>query len=126
MAKRVFYYIIGFTIGAIFIYFLLMRGRSFDFWMPGERIKTEIIERKSMISDKAICQFACLSLNKDSITSIIKKTKVNFEKSKVHEKPCKNYLLENTAEKIKMDFSLCDTVVVLNTITKEGQECECN
>ena len=126
MAKRVFYYIIGFTIGAIFIYFLLMRGRSFDFWMPGERVKTEIIERKPVLSEKAICQLACLNLNKDSIASIIKNTEVNFDKSKVREKPCKYYLLEISAEKIQMDFSLCDTVVVLNAVSREGQECGCN
>ncbi|MGE0636145.1 MAG: hypothetical protein AB7G44_00290 [Bacteroidia bacterium] len=126
MAKRVFYYIIGFTIGAIFIYFLLMRGRSFDFWMPGERVKTEIIERKPAISEKAICQLACLNLNKDSIASIIKKAEVNFDESKVREKPCKYYLLEISEEKIQMDFSLCDTIVVLNNISREGQECQCN
>jgi hypothetical protein len=126
MAKRVFYYIIGFTIGAIFIYFLLMRGRSFDFWMPGERVKTEIIERKPVISEKAICQLACLNLNKDSIASIIKKTEVNFDKSRVREKPCKYYLLEISEDKIQMDFSLCDTVVVLNAVRRAGQECGCN
>ncbi len=126
MAKRFFYYIVGFTIGAIFIYFLLIRGRSFDFWMPSERVKTEIIERKPVITEKAICQLACLNLNKDSIASIIKKSEVNFDKSSVREKPCKQYLLEINEEKIAMNFSLCDTIVVLNTITKEGQECECN
>jgi hypothetical protein len=126
MAKRVFYYIIGFTIGAIFIYFLLMRGRSFDFWMPGERVKTEIIERKPVISEKAICQLAYLNLNKDSIASIIKKAEVNFEKSRVREKPCKLYLLEISTEKIQMDFSICDTVVMLNAVSRAGQECGCN
>ncbi len=126
MAKRFFYYIVGFTIGAIFIYFLLIRGRSFDFWMPGERVKTEIIERKAVISEKAICQFDCLNLNKDSISSIIKKSEVNFEKSSVREKPCKQYLLEINEEKIVMNFSLCDTVVVLNSVSREGQECGCN
>ncbi len=126
MAKRVFYYIIGFTIGAIFIYFLLMRGRSFDFWMPGERVKTEIIERKPVISEKAICQLAYLNLNKDSIASIIKKAEVNFEKSRVREKPCKLYLLEISTEKIQMDFSICDTVVMLNAVSRAGQEYGCN
>ena len=126
MAKRFFYYIVGFTIGAIFIYFLLIRGRSFDFWMPSERVKTEIIERKPVITEKAICQLACLNLNKDSIASIIKKSEVNFDKSKVREKPCKLYLLEINGDKIKMDFSLCDTVVVLNSISRVGQECDCN
>ena len=126
MAKRFFYYIVGFTIGAIFIYFLLIRGRSFDFWMPSERVKTEIIERKPVITEKAISQLACLNLNKDSIDSIIKKSEVNFDKSKVREKPCKLYLLEINGDKIKMDFSLCDTVVVLNSISRVGQECDCN
>lgn len=126
MANRVFYYIVGFTIGAIFIYFLLMRGRSFNFWMPGERVKTEIIERKPVLSDKATCQLVCLNLNKDSLASIIKKSEVNFEKSSVREKPCKDYLLELREEKIQMDFSLCDTVVVLNAVKREGQECACN
>ncbi len=94
--------------------------------MPGERVKTEIIERKPVISDKAICQLACLNLNKDSIASIIKKSEVNFDKSKVREKPCKIYLLEINAEKTKMNFSLCDTVVLLNSVNREGQECDCN
>jgi hypothetical protein len=116
----------GFTIGAIFIYFLLLRDRSFNFWVPGERVKTEIIERKPVISEKAICQLACLNLNKDSIASIIKKSEVNFDKSRVREKPCKYYLLEISEEKMKMDFSLCDTVVVLNAVSREGQECGCN
>ena len=103
-----------------------MRGRSFDFWMPGERVKTEIIERKPVLSEKAICQLACLNLNKDSIASVIKKSEVNFDKSKVRENPCKYSLLEISAEKIQMDFSLCDTVVVLNAVIREGQECGCN
>jgi hypothetical protein len=126
LAKRFFYYIVGFTIGAIFIYFLLIRGRSFNFWMPGERVKTEIIERKPVISEKAICQLACLNFNKDSISSIIKKSEVNFDKSSVRKKPCKNYLLEINEEKILMNFSLCDTVVLLNSVSKVGQECDCN
>lgn len=126
MAKRIFYYLSGFTIGAIFIYFLLLRDRSFNFWMPGERVKTEIIERKPVISKKAICQLACLNLNKDSIASIIKKTEVIFDKSRVREKPCKYYLLELSEDKIQMDFSLCDTVVLLNAVSREGQECGCN
>lgn len=103
-----------------------MRGRSFDFWMPGERVKTEIIERKPVISEKAICQLACLNLNKDSIASIIKKSEVNFDKSRVREKPCKYYLLELSGDKIQMDFSLCDTVVLLNAVSREGLECGCN
>lgn len=94
--------------------------------MPGERVKTEIIERKPVISEKAICQLTCLNLNKDSIASIIKKTEVNFDKSRVREKPCKYYLLEISEEKMKMNFSLCDTVVVLNAVSREGQECGCN
>ncbi len=94
--------------------------------MPGERVKTEIIERKAVISDKAICQLACLNINKDSVASIIKKSEVNFEKSKVRDNPCKYYLLEINAEKIKMNFLLCDTVVLLNSLSREGQECECN
>ncbi|MCG3167068.1 MAG: hypothetical protein POELPBGB_02851 [Bacteroidia bacterium] len=126
MAKRLFYYITGFTIGAIFIYFLLMRGRSFNFWMPGERVKTEIIERKPVIADKALCQLACLNLNKDSIVSVIKKAEVNFDKSRVREKPCKYYLLEIAEENIQMEFSLCDTVVMLNAVSREGQGCSCN
>ena len=126
MANRILFYLIGFTIGAVFIYFLLIRGKSFNFWIPGERVKTEIIERKPVISDKAICQLICLNLNKDSIASIIKKSEVNFDKSKVREKPCKYYLLEISGEKIQMYFALCDTIVVLNSVSSEEQKCECN
>lgn len=94
--------------------------------MPGERVKTEITERKPVISEKAICQLSCLNLNKDSIASFIKKSEVNFNESRTREKPCKLYLLEINGDKIKMNFSICDTVVLLNSINKEGQECQCN
>lgn len=125
MAKRIFFYITGFTIGAVFIYFLLMRGRSFDFWMPGERVKTEITERKPVISDKAVCQFECMSMNKDSLASFIKSSEVNFKESNVHEKPCKHYLLENKSEKVNMQFSVCDTVVTLDAVSRAGEDCKC-
>ncbi len=126
MVKRIFFYITGFTIGAVFIFFLLMRGRSFDFWMPGERVKTEIIVRKPLLSDKASCQLECLSMNKDSLSSFIKSSEVNFKESNVHKNPCKLYLLDNKSEKIRMEFSVCDTVITLNSVTKENQVCTCN
>lgn len=125
MTKRFFYFLFGFTIGAIFIYLLLLKGRSFDFWMPGERVKAEIIGKKPMLSDKSNCEFDCLSLNKDSISAIIESSKVNFKESKVHEKPCKIYILESNLEKIRMEFSLCDSTAILNSIIKEGKECNC-
>ena len=93
--------------------------------MPGERVKTEITVRKPVVSDKAICQFVCLRQNKDSINLLVRKSKVDFKRSKVHENPCKFYVLEIAEEKITMEFSVCDTVVTLNNLHKEGKDCGC-
>jgi len=125
MVRRFFFYLAGFTIGAIFIYFLLLRGRSFNFWMPGERVKTELIVRKPVMSEKANCLFECLGLNNDTLPALIKTSKVNFKESKVHEKPCKYYLLENNDGNTRMEFSVCDTMVTLLNITQAGKTCNC-
>ena len=125
MAKRLYYYLIGFTIGAFFIYFILVRGRSFDFWMPGERVKEELIQHKPIISEKAHCYFSCINISSDSIIAVIKKSKVNFNKSKPREKPCRFYVLEEAKGKTEMIFSVCDSVVTLVSITTVDS-CDCN
>jgi hypothetical protein len=102
-----------------------MRGRSFNFWMPGERVKTEIIERKFKISQKVYCKFDCANFNKDSLNIIIKSSVVNFKESWVKGKPCKVYILNEEKQKLKMEFVLCDTVVTLNDFNKAGVNCDC-
>lgn len=126
MAKRFFYFFIGLTIGIVFIYFVLMRGKDFDFWMPGERVKTELTARTLNFTEKANCQLTCVGLNPDSLQGVINSSKVNFKKSKVHEKPCKVYILELSETTTEMEFSVCDTIVTLNSFVQPGKDCACN
>jgi hypothetical protein len=99
-----------------------MRGRSFDFWMPGERVKEELIERKPIITEDAACQFECLSLNKDSLITLIRSSKVKFNESWVHGNP-RCYILKNG--QLKMKFTIHDSVVKLFYISHTEKKCDC-
>lgn len=93
---RIRYYLIGLSIGLIFVYFMFgNRGCS---WLPGNRVKNMIGEKEIIIGDSVLAVMNCLNLSNDDVYEVLKSDgNVEFSESITDERP-KIYHIEGEKE----------------------------
>jgi hypothetical protein len=127
--RRLRLYLIGVGMGCILVYFLLMRGKSFDFWMPGNRVMENIQKSELTYSINAECMMQCMNFSRQEIRKVIDSTgTVNFDESNT-KASCPIYIIEDKERfDLKLTLSVCDSVANLLFVEKIGekQSCDCN
>lgn len=102
-SRRLFLYGIGFMIGCVAVYLMLIRDRVFPDWSPKGRVREAIITNKWALGDGVA---AADTLN---LRGRVNNAKVDFARSTVRGTECKTYvLIDDLGE---MAFALCDTTV---------------
>ncbi len=131
--RRLRLYGLGFLLGCVLVYFLLLRGKDRTGWLPERRVKTQIDSTLS-ISPDIKCVLECNRISEGDLRVILKGSSVNFSESSPQKAPCPIYVLQGklkTGEQIKLDVESCDTLSRLLKIhipefEKQSRVCPCN
>ena len=129
MLRRFKLYFFGVFLGLMLVYFFF-RNRSFPPWLP-QSVIIEKLQNNPMIYTKhANCRMDCRQISRTEVLQILKTGKINFKKSRVHEKPCPVYALEGTTDDgqtVRIVFAACDstTKVVTAIDLTMTHNCDC-
>lgn len=137
IAKRFYYYLIGFGIGLI-LTFLIFQGRGCE-WLPNARVLNTIQNSSIFISDQEKCVMESNGISKESIFYLLEdgdiifgesqtkaKTKPYYINNTIHERStAKTYVIEHNQLKIAFDVFERDSVVFINKFYNQPtNECE--
>lgn len=89
--NRLIYYIFGFSIGLIFLFFFFDRKNTSFNYLPSSRVKNNLLSKK--------INFGEYSKDSALIKNIIKNGQINFSKSKIGLDSCNIYLIANKNKK---------------------------
>lgn len=123
-------FFIGFLIGSVLVYILLIkdRDRNLKGWLPGERVTQEIQDQDIIYSNRALCQLKCLNLSDEDLSKLIETSKVNFSESQVRKEPCPIYQLESglNDKNAILEIQKCPNSATLLDIKFNELNCECS
>lgn len=118
----------GVILGCVLVYFLLIRGRNFSFWTPGNRVLEKLRLSEISYTQNAECMLQCLNVSKKEIRILLDSTgTVDFDSSNVHGK-CPIYIVRGKNEDLTVTISSCDsTANVLDVRHSSVKDtCRCN
>lgn len=120
---RLKYYLGGFFIGAIMVYFMF-GTRGCD-WTPTNRVQSAFKACDVLISEQKRCEMKCHNLDEKIIFDLIYNGKVNFKDSRTNT-DIKNYILYNKTHKVGFDLNLRDSVAVVTDFYNVDGSCQCD
>ena len=85
--NRLIYFIFGFSIGLIFLFFFFDRKNTSFNYLPSSRVKNNLLLKK--------INFGEYSKDSALIKNIIRNGKINFSKSKIGSDSCNIYYITN-------------------------------
>ena len=85
--NRLIYFIFGFCIGLIFLFFFFDRKNTSFNYLPSSRVKNNLLSKK--------INFGEYSKDSALIKNIIRNGKINFSKSKIGSDSCNIYYITN-------------------------------
>ena len=116
LPKRIIYYLLGFSIGAIVVYFIWTgKGVSFDYGMVARTLKTIRI-REKVYTPEAQEVLTKKKLDSVTVNAIFKNGDVNFSKARI--KPCPEYLVtgKDSLKNIQLYVKRCDSVAIIQKV----------
>ncbi len=118
LIKRIGYYLVGLSLGAVGVYFFWQKKQaSFDYGMDARTLKTIRIRRR-IYSKNA--KNAMLKYNVDTlkINTILYNGDVDFGKGKPREKPCAEYYItgKKDLENINLLVKRCDSTATIQEV----------
>jgi len=129
--RRLKFYLIGFGLGMLMVS-IMFKGRA-GCKMPGT-VKLEELQAQDIEFTKHVkCRMECRNISTADIARVMIHGDVNYDKSKVHDKPCGTYAVEGDAadgRELRIVVADCDTVSRLVTaidlkMEKEDEKCGC-
>ncbi|GAB7256551.1 DUF4258 domain-containing protein [Polaribacter sp. OB-PA-B3] len=118
LAKRIFYYLVGLTLGSIGVYFFWQKkNASFDYGMDARTLKTIRI-KKRLFSDEAKNAMLKFDIDTLKISTILENGDVDFGKGKPRQKPCAEYYVtgKNELEKVSLLVKRCDSTSTIQKV----------
>jgi hypothetical protein len=116
--KRVLYYLIGFSLGGIVVYFIWTgKDVSFDYGMDARTLKTIRI-REKVYTPEAQAILRKNDLDSTTVLAILKNGDVHFGESKPRIKPCPEYLIsgKDSLKNIQLYIKRCDSVATIQKV----------
>ena len=104
--NRLIYFIFGFSIGLIFLFFFFDRKNTSFNYLPSSRVKNNLLSKK--------INFGEYSKDSALIKKIIKNGQINFSKSKIGLDSCNIYLIANKNKKSLQIQNCKETAEILN------------
>ncbi len=130
--QRIRLYLVGFLIGCVLVYFLLLRGVNRTYWLPANRVKEQVHKSTFTFSEHAKCILACKNISEEEVKEILKSGDVNFSESDTHGVPCPSYALEGKTTSNKSlrvlvtVFERDSTAQITTAVNLEGGKDSCN
>ncbi|MEW7276977.1 hypothetical protein ABW636_00085 [Aquimarina sp. 2201CG1-2-11] len=118
LAQRLLYYLGGFGIGLILLFFFLGGKKTSCDYGPDARVLKSIRIKKRIFSEDARSTMQIHQIDTADISSILKKGDVNFSKSNTELDSCKIYFIEGLFKEKSIDLLIenCDTEAKINSI----------
>lgn len=117
--KRLGFYLIGFSIGLVFLFFFLKKksdetGVSFCY-LPNCRVLKELRSKPLAYSKQIDQMIYNKTLDSLTINYFMHEGDVNFKKSDTKNTGCKTYIIEGTIEEKLMALTVknCDSITLL-------------
>ena len=104
--NRLIYFIFGFSIGLIFLFFFFDRKNTSFNYLPSSRVKNNILSKK--------INFGEYSKDSSLIKSTIRNGQINFSKSKIGLDSCNIYLITNKNKRSLQIKNCKDKAEILN------------
>ena len=118
--KRLGFYLIGLSIGLVFLFFFLKKksdetGVSFCY-LPNCRVLKELRSKPSTYSEQIDQIVADQTLDSLTIAYFMNEGDVNFKKSNTENTTCKTYLIEGMVKEKLMVLTVknCDSIVLID------------
>lgn len=118
LLKRIVFFLLGFSIGAVIVYFIWVgKDVSFDYGMDARTLKTIRI-REKVYSPEASAVLTNNNLDSIAINYILKNGDVDFGKSDQRAKPCPTYFIEGNFQEKKIDLVItrCDSTATIQQV----------
>ncbi len=118
LLKRIGYYLIGVSIGAIAVAFIWKnKNASFDYGMDARTLKTIRIKER-FYSNDALQTLQNKQIDTTIISKILKNADVDFSKGKPRQRPCAEYFITGKDElkNISLYVSRCDSTATIEKI----------
>ena len=118
LVKRIFYYLIGLSIGSVGVYFFWQKkNATFDYGMDARTLKTIRI-RDRVYSEQAKNAMQKFDIDSLKIATILHNGDVDFGESKPRQKPCPEYFItgKKELEKISLLVKRCDSTATIEKI----------
>lgn len=118
LLKRIGYYLVGVSIGSIFVYFFWNKKEAtFDYGMDARTLKTIRI-KKRIFSEEAKKVMHNSDIDTLTISTILHIGDIDFGESKPRQKPCAEYLVKGKREvkHISLYVSRCDSTATIEKI----------
>ena len=120
--KRLGFYLIGFSIGLVFLFFFLKKksdetGASFCY-LPNCRVLKELRSKPLTYSKQIEQMIYDKTLDSISINYFMHEGDVNFKKSNIKNPVCKTYMIEGTIEEKLMILTVknCDSLAIIENL----------
>lgn len=115
---RVGYYLGGFSIGLIILFFFLSGKKTSCAYSPNARTTKNISLKKKNYAEDAVFAMRSFELDTIVVSDMIKHGSVNFSESDTKNDTCKTYIITNSykEQKFKMQVKNCDSLVTIESI----------
>ncbi|MGK0421051.1 MAG: hypothetical protein ACJAVE_001307 [Polaribacter sp.] len=121
LVKRIFYYLIGVSLGSIAVYFFWQKkNATFDYGMDSRTLKS-IRTKKRLFSDDVKTAMQKFEIDTLKISTILTTGDVDFGKSKQRQIPCAEYYVtgSNELKNLSLQVKRCDSTVTIERIIIE-------
>lgn len=118
LAQRLFYYLGGFAIGLILLFFFLGGKKTSCDYSPTARVLKNIRIKERVFSEQAIANMQQYQIDTADISHILLKGSVDFSKSNTKLDSCKTYFIEGEIKEqnIGLIIKNCDSIAKINTL----------
>jgi hypothetical protein len=121
LIKRIFYYLIGVSLGSIGVYFFWQKkNATFDYGMDARTLKTIRI-KKRLYSDVAKTAMQKFDIDTLKISDILNNGDVDFGKGNPRQTPCAEYYItgNNELDNVSVLVKRCDSTATIEKIIIE-------
>jgi hypothetical protein len=115
---RFAYFLIGLTVGSIFVYFIWdKKDVQFDY-LPNARVLKDISNDVRLFDPKALEEMTSIGIDSADISAILNFGDVDFKNSEPRNEPCKKYIIHGEPKEklITLTISKCDTISTIQSV----------
>ncbi len=119
LGQRLFYYLGGFTMGLIILFFFLGGKKTSCDYSPTARVLKNIRIKKKEYSTQAIATMNTFTIDTSQISQLLIDGKVNFSKSNTKLDSCKLYHIEGIVndQALVVLIQNCDSIAKISSMT---------